>query len=194
MIDLNKLKQLREETGISLIECKKALEEADGDLEKAKEVLRKKGQEWSARKSSRQTKAGIIEAYIHANKKIGVLLDLRCETDFVAATKEFKDLAHDLCLQIAAMNPKFIKPDDIPEQTIEKEKEIYKEQFSKTNKPPEIIEKIVAGKIKQFKEENCLLTQAFIRDPEKTVAEVINETIAKIGENIVIKRFVRFEI
>ncbi len=194
MVDFEKLKQLRQETSVSMMECKKALEQAGGDLEKAKEILRKKGMELAAQKEASGTTEGIIESYIHSNKKIGVLLDIRCETDFVARSQEFKKLAHELALHIAAMAPKFVRPDDIPGEYLDGERKIYREQFLGSGKPEKLIAEIVEGKIKKLKEEISLLNQPFVKDPGKTVKELINEYIAKLGENIVIKKFVRYEI
>lgn len=194
MANINQIKKLREETGVSLMECKKALEQAQGDLEKAKEILRKRGMEFAAKKKERETKAGIIASYIHSNKKVGVLLDLRCETDFVAQNKEFQTLSHELCLQIAAMSPKFVSPQDVPEEDLERERKIYREQFSDAGKSEKLVEEIVEGKIEKYKKEICLLPQPFIKNPDKTIQDVINEYISKLGENIVIKRFVRYEL
>ncbi len=188
------IKKIRQETGVSLALCKKALEEAGQDSEKAKELLRKWGQELAGKRSGRGTNQGIIEAYIHANKKIGVLIDLRCETDFVARNKDFQELAHEIALHVAAMNPCYLSTEDIPLQVIEKEKEIYKEQMAKEKKPKEIMEKIIEGKLDKFREENCLLLQPYVKDAEKTIQGLINDNIAKIGENINLVRFVRFEI
>jgi len=194
MVDFEKLKRLRQETNVSMMECKKALEKAGGDLEKAKEILRKKGMEFAIKKEASGTTEGIIESYIHNNKKIGVLLDIRCETDFVARSQEFKKLAHELALHIAAMAPRFIKADDIPEEYLDGERKIYREQFLGSGKPERLIAEIVEGKIKKLKEEISLLNQPFVKEPDKTVKELINEYIAKLGENIVIKKFVRYEI
>ncbi|MCD5396313.1 MAG: elongation factor Ts [Candidatus Pacebacteria bacterium] len=194
MENIEKIKELRGLTGVSLSLCKKAIEEAEGDLEKAKELLKKWGEDLAEKKSQRETGEGIIDAYIHSNKKIGVLIELRCETDFVVRNEEFQKLAHDLAMHIAAMKPKYVKEEDIPEEELHKEREIYKEQFEKTQKPQEIIEKMVEGKLKKYKESIVLLDQIFVKDPKKTVKEVINEYIAKLGENISVKRFIRFEI
>jgi elongation factor Ts len=194
MISIDHLKQLREETGVSITECQKALKEAGGDIEKAKEILRKWGKDLAGKKSEREVKQGIIESYIHPNKKIGVLLDLRCETDFVARSEDFRNLAHNLTLHIAGMNPFYIKPEDIPEEVVAGEKDIYREQFSKSGKPEKIIDQIVEGKLKNYKEEISLLTQPFVKNPDKTVGDLIQEYIAKLGENIIVKRFVRYEI
>lgn len=194
MVSINQIKKLREETGISIQECKKALEEAGEDLEKAKEILRKKGIEWAAKKMEKATKEGIIESYIHSNKKIGVLLDMRCETDFVAKSTEFQKLAHELALHIAAMSPKFLKPEDIPDEYLEGERKIFREQLLGSGKSEKLIKEIIEGKIEKMKKEISLLSQPFVKEPEKTIKELLNEYIAKLGENIVIERFVRFEI
>jgi len=194
MESLDLIKQLRQETGVSLAQCKKAIEQAQGDIEKAKELLRKWGEDLAEKKSSRATKEGIIEAYIHSNKKIGVLVELRCETDFVAKNPEFQELAHDLALHIAAMKPQYVTEEDIPQEVLNKEKEIYREQFANSGKPEEIIQKIIEGKIESFKKEITLLNQPFVKDNTKTVKEVINEYISKLGENITINKFVRLEI
>ena len=189
-----KLIQLREETGVSIIECKKAIEEASGDIPKAKEILRKWGQSLAGKKTSREVKEGIIESYIHSNKKIGVLLELSCESDFVARSEEFRKLARELCLQIAAFKPLFLKENDVPEDLIVKEKEIYKAQLVNSGKPERLINQIVDGKIKKYKEEISLLSQLWIKDSAKTVGDLISDAVAKIGENIVVKRFTRYEI
>ncbi len=194
MRNVDQLKQLREETGVSVTDCQKALEEANGDIEKAKETLRKWGQSFAEKRLDRETKQGIIESYIHPNKKIGVLLDLRCETDFVARSEEFKNLAHELVLHIAGMNPFYIKPEDIPEEVIAGEKEIYKEQFAKSGKPQNVIDQIIEGKLKNYKDGISLLAQPFVKNPDKIVQDVINEAITKVGENIIVKRFIRYQI
>lgn len=194
MVSIDQLKQLREETGISITECQKALEESNGDLEKAKEILRKWGKDLAQKKSEREARQGIIESYIHPNKKIGVILDLRCETDFVAKSQDFKNLAHDLVLHIAAMSPFYINLEDIPEEVIVREREIYREQFLKSGKPQKIIDQIIEGKLKTYKEEIILLSQPFVKDQDKTVGDLVQEYIAKLGENIVVKKFVRYEI
>lgn len=194
MVDFDKVKELREETGVSITECKKALEESSGDFDKAKEILRKWGRELAGKKSQREAGQGIIESYIHPNKKVGVLVELRCETDFVAKSKDFGNLAHELCLQIAASNPLFLKEEDIPEEFLDGEKKIYKEQFKSSTKPDNIIEQIIEGKLKKYKEEVSLISQPWIKDDAKTIKDLINDYISKIGENIEIKRFKRFEI
>ena len=194
MADIEKIKQLREQTSVSLGQCKKALEEADGDLEKAKELLRKWGEDVADKKSSRQTSQGVIEAYIHSNKKVGAMIELRCETDFVAKNKDFQELAHSLAMQIVAMKPLYVKPEDVPQEVLEKEKEIYKAQLADSNKPKEILDKILEGKLNKYKNEVSLLTQPFIKDQKRLVKDIINEYISVLGENIVVERFERFEI
>ncbi len=192
MIKTEDIKKLREETQAPVMECKKALEEAKGDFEKAKKILEKAGKARAEKKEQNVTKTGIIEAYVHSNKKVGVLLELRCETDFVAKNQEFQNLAHDLCMHIAAMNPLYISLSKIPEEVINEKKEEYKKEI--TDKPPEIIEKIVMGKLEKELQEICLEKQPFIKDETKTVGELIQEAIAKFGEKIEVERFVRFSL
>jgi elongation factor Ts len=194
MESVEELKQLRDETGVSISECKKALDQSGGDVEKAKEILRKSGQDLAGKKSSREANQGIIESYVHANRKVGVLLDLRTETDFVAKSDEFKDLAHEICLQIAAMSPWYVKEEDIPEEISKKEEEIYKEQLKDSDKPAEILENVIKGKIEKRKKEISLLSQPWVKDTSKTIKNLIEEKIAKIGENIVVEKFIRYEI
>jgi len=194
MVSINQIKQLRQETGVSIIECKKALVEAKGNLKKAKEVLRKLGREFAEKKADREGKTGIIESYIHQNKKIGVLLDIRCESDFVAKSADFQNLAHEICLQIAAMKPLFLKTEDISEEFLIGEKKIYQEQFRDSGKPQKIVNEIIEGKLKKYKEEISLLSQPWIKDETKTIEDLITEFIGKLGENIEVKKFVRYEI
>ncbi len=193
-LDMGLVRKLREQTGVGILECKKAIQEANNDYEKAVELLRKKGFEKAKSKASRATNQGLIGSYIHTNGQIGVILELGCETDFVAKNEDFKALAHDIAMQIAAMNPKYISENDIPESVIEKEKEIYKEQMKDSGKPENIVEKIIEGKLKKFYADACLIHQTFFKDDKKTIENLIAETIHKIGENIVIKRFVRYQI
>lgn len=194
MTKIDKIKQLRQETGISITECKKALEKAKDDIDQAKEILRSWGKDLSRKKAERAVRQGIIESYIHPDKKIGSMVELRCETDFVAKSKEFQKLVHEICLQVAAMNPLYIKPGDIPEEFLDGEKKIYREQFSGSGKPKKVINQIVEGKIKKYKEEISLLSQPWIKDETKTIKDLIDEYIVKLGENIVVKRFARYEI
>ena len=193
-IKAEQVKQLRDMTGIGMMECKRALQEAGGDLEKAITILRKKGYARAKDKMDRETSEGLIGSYIHINGKIGVLVELNCETDFVARNEEFQTLVKNIAMHIAATNPKYIAPEDIEDEVLEQEKEIIRAQFKDSNKPPQVIEKIVEGKLKKFYEEICLLEQAYIRDDKMTIAELIASHIAKFGENIQIKRFARFEI
>jgi len=192
MISAKDVAKLREETQAPVMECKKALEEANGDFEKAKIILQKAGKARAEKKEKGETKTGIIEAYVHSNKKVGVLLELQCETDFVAQNKDFQQLAHDLAMHIAAMNPLYISFDKIPEEVIQEKKEEYKKEL--LNKPPEIIEKIITGKLEKELEEICLEKQPFIKDETKKVGDLIKEAIAKFGEKIELKRFTRFSI
>lgn len=186
------VKELREKTGAGMMECKKALETSGGDFNKAIDILRQKGLATAQKKASREAKEGTITSYIHMDK-IGVMLELNCETDFVARNEEFRQLAKDIAMQIAASNPQYIQREDIPQEVIEKEKEIYKSQI-KGNKPPQVIEKIVEGKLEKFFEEMCLLDQPFIKEPEKKIKDLITEKVAKFGENIMVRRFVRFQV
>ena len=191
MVSVDQIKELRQETGVSITECKKALEESKGDFEQAKNRLREWGKELAGKKSARQAGEGIIESYIHPNKKVGVLIDLRCETDFVAKSDNFQELAHEICMQVAAMNPLFLKQEDIPSEVLDNETKIYKEQLKDSGKPEE---QIIDGKLKKYKEEVSLLSQSWVKDNSKTVKDLVDEYIAKIGENIEVKNFVRYEI
>jgi len=188
------IKELREATAAGVLDCKKALEASSGDLEKAKSYLRKKGLAAAAKKVDRAAEEGLIEAYIHAGSRVGALMELNCETDFVAKTQAFKELAHDLAMQIVATKPLYLTPEDIPSDALEKEKAMYQAQARDMGKPERIIERIVEGKLQKYYQEVCLMKQAFIKDDELTVQDVLTETIAKLGENIVVRRFVRFEL
>jgi len=194
MVSIELIKQLREETDISLAECKKALEESNGDIEKAKEILKKKGESVAAKKSEREVNAGLIDAYIHAGGQVGVLIKVLCETDFVARGDLFKELIHELLLQIASMSPTYVSEEDIEGGAIEKEIEIYREQLVNDNKPDDIKENIIKGKLDKFKKEVCLLSQPWVKDNSMTVQDLINDYIAKLGENIKVKEFVRYEL
>ena len=193
-LDMELVKKLREQTGISILECKKAVEESGGDLIKAAEILRKKGFEKAKAKSSRVTNQGAIGSYIHMKGKIGVLLELGCETDFVAKNDDFLQLIKDIAMQIAAMNPRFIAEKDIPAAVLEKEKEIYRDQLKSSGKPANIIEKIVEGKLGKFYADTCLLHQPFFKDEKVTIQNLIADKIHKTGENIIVKRFVRYQV
>jgi elongation factor Ts len=193
-MDLEKIRELRERTGAGIVECKNALTEAEGDLDKAVDILRKKGLALAAKKVGRITKEGIIDAYIHPGDRLGVLLEVNCETDFVARTQEFKRFVRDVALQIAASEPMVVNREELPPDVIEREKEIYRSLVQDLKKPAEVVEKIVAGKLEKFYTDVCLLEQPFVKIPEKTVGEYIKEQIAKFGENIVVRRFVRFRL
>lgn len=192
MIDPKLVMQLREQTGAGVLEAKRALEESGGDLEKAAEILRKSGALKAAKKSDRATGEGLVHAYIHGGGKVGVLLEVLCETDFVARNPEFQGLAQDLAMQIAAMDPLYVKPEDVTSEVIEKEKEMYAEDVD--GKPKEIQEKILQGKIDKWLSEVCLMRQPFIKDEDQTIEDLIKSKIAKLGENIQVRRFVRFAL
>ncbi len=193
-IDMSLVKKLREQTGVGIMECKKAIGEAGNDFKKAAELLRKKGFEKAKSKASRATNQGAIGSYIHSNYKVGVLVELGCETDFVAKNKDFLALQKEICLQIAAMNPQYISEQDIPQEVIEKEKEIYREQMKNSGKPDNVIDKIVDGKLKKFYTDVCLLRQGYFKDEKKTIENLIAEKIHKLGENITVKRFIRYQV
>ena len=186
------VKELREKSNAGMMECKKALVEANGDLEKAYDGLRKRGLNIAAKKSSRATKEGVIGSYIHSNNKIGVLVEISCETDFVAKNDDFKELVKDICLQVASAAPLFLKREDVPAEMIEREKAIYIEQVK--GKPENIIDKIIEGKLDKFYKEVCLTEQVFVKDDKKKITDVLNDAIAKLGENMILKRFVRFQV
>jgi len=188
------VKDLRERTGIGMMECKAALAESDCNLEKAIELLRKKGYARAEAKSSRAAKEGLVGSYIHANGRIGVLVEVNCESDFVARNSEFQELVKELGLQIAAAKPRWIASTDVPADIVAKEKEIILAQLGTMKKPPEIMEKIVQGKLGKFFEEVCLLDQPYIRDDKVKVRDLLTQLVAKMGENIKIRRFARFEI
>lgn len=194
MITADQVKKLRDKTLASMAECKKALEEAGGDFDKAWQILQRRGKQLAAKRAERETKQGIIDAYIHSNKKIGVLVELNCETDFVAKNEMFRGLAHELAMHVAAINPQYISTEDIPEEILWEKKEGYMEEFKNSGKPEAVINQIIDGKLKKFSEEICLIEQIFIRNPEQKVKDLINEYIAKLGENIKVARFIRFEI
>jgi elongation factor Ts len=193
-MELEKVRELRARTGAGIVDCKNALKEADEDIEKAVDILRKKGLALAAKKVGRITKEGLIDAYIHPGDRLGVLVEVNCETDFVARTQEFKRFVRDIALQIAASEPIAVSREELPGEVIEREKEIYKSMVKDMKKPPEVIEKIVNGKLEKFYTDVCLLEQPFVKTPEKTVGEHIKEQIAKFGENIVVRRFVRFRL
>jgi elongation factor Ts len=193
-ISLELIKQLRERTAAGFSDCKKALEEAGGDIEKAIDILRKKGLAIAAKRAGKEAKEGIVEAYIHANKKIGVLVEINCETDFVARTDEFREFAHNVAMQIAATNPISITREEVPSEVLEREKRIYEEQLREAGKPENVIPKILEGKLEKFYKENVLLEQPFIKNPELTIQDLLNELMSKTGEKIVIRKFARFQV
>lgn len=186
--------QLREKTGAGIMDCKGALTECNGDIDNAVDYLRKKGLATAAKRAGRAMSEGIVETYIHMDSKLGVLVEVNCETDFVAKNDDFKAFAKNIAMHIAATNPAGILPEDVSEEIINKEKEIYRGQVLEMGKPEKIADKIVEGKLQKYFKENCLMDQAYVRNPEMTIADLLNELIAKIGENISIKRFVRFKI
>ena len=193
-ISASTVKELREISGAGMMDCKKALTEASGDLEKAIDILRKTGMAKARKKSGRSTKEGIILPYIHPGAKLGVLLEINCETDFVANTDDFKNMSKDIAMHIAASAPMSVSREEIPQATLEREKEIYADQARQSGKPENIITKMIEGRLNKFYQENVLLEQTFVKDPDKTVADLITETVAKLGENILISRFSRFQL
>ncbi len=193
-ISAEQIKKLREMTGAGILDTKRTLEEFNGDFEKALAVLKEKGMKVAEKKAERVAKQGLVETYVHAGGKIGVMVEVNCETDFVAATNDFKELAHNIALQIAATKPEFVSPNDISAEVIEEKKKAFHDAAIADGKPANIIEKIVTGKLEAFYKESCLLRQVFIRDDKQTVQDLIQATIAKVGENIVVKRFTRYEL
>lgn len=193
-ISAGMVKELREKTGAGMMDCKNALSEVNGDMEKAVEFLRKKGLATARKRAGRALNEGIVQSYIHMTGKLGVLVEVNCETDFVAKNEDFQEFAKNIAMHIAASNPLGITPEDVPGDLIEKEKEIYRAQALEMGKPENVIDKIVEGKLKKFYEESCLLNQPYVRDTNVSVADLLAELIAKIGENISIKRFVRYQI
>ncbi len=191
---LELIKKIRERTGAGMVAVKKAIDEANGDEEKAIEILRKQGEGKALKRAAREAKEGVVVSYIHSNNRVGTLIKLLCETDFVARNEEFQQLAKDIAMHATALNPRFIKPEEVSQDIIEKEKEIWTAQLAQEGKPADMIEKIMAGKEKKFREESALLTQPFVKDPQKTVGELIVENIGKMGENIQIGELVRFEL
>lgn len=188
------VKELREKTGAGMLDCKKALEEANGDIAKASELLREKGLAAAANKAGRVATEGLVESYIHAGGRIGVLVEVNCETDFVAKTDQFRDFVKDIAMQIAAANPLYVRRDEVPQEALDKEREILKNQALNEGKPAHIVEKMVEGRMSKYYEEVCLMEQSFIKDPDKTIETLLKEKVATIGENISIRRFVRFEL
>lgn len=193
-IPVKMVKDLRQETGAGVLACRKALEAANGDFDRAVEILRKQGLAMAAKKASRETREGLIGSYVHMGSKVAALVEVDCESDFVARTDQFQALAKDLAMQVVAARPRWVRIEDVPVDVIEKEKEIYLKQLGDTQKPPHIITRIIEGKLGKFYEENCLLEQPFIKDDELKVRDLITGTVAKLGENIVVRRFARLEV
>ncbi|NIK75592.1 elongation factor Ts [Paenibacillus castaneae] len=193
-VSASAVKELRERTGAGMLDCKKALDETNNDIDKAIALLREKGLAAAANKAGRIATEGVVESYIHAGGRIGVIVEVNCETDFVAKTDQFRDFARDVAMQIAAANPKFVSREEVSSEELEKEREILKNQALNEGKPEKIVEKMVEGRISKYYEEFCLLEQPFIKDPDKTISVLLNEKISKIGENISIRRFVRYEL
>ena len=193
-ISANQVKELREKTGAPMMDCKQALTEAKGDLEQAVILLRKRGVSVAAKKATRVTSEGSVASYIHAGGKIGVLLKVNCESDFVARTEDFKEMVHDIAMHIAASDPKFVRKEDVTSEAYEREKDIYRAQAAATGKPPQVVEKIVEGKMSKFYEEVCLYEQPFIKDQTISIGQLIATKIGKLGENIAVRRFARFKV
>ena len=194
MITASLVKELRTKTGAGMMDCKKALAATDGDLDKAVDFLREKGLAAAAKKASRIAAEGLVYSYIHGNGRIGVLVEVNCETDFVAQTDNYKNLCKDIAMQIAAANPKNLKREEVPQSVLDHEKEVLRIQALNEGKPEKIVEKMTIGRLEKFYKENCLMEQAFIKDPDKDITQVITENIAKIGEKIDIRRFTRYEL
>ena len=193
---IEKIKQLREETAAGMMDVKRALEETDGDVDGARKVLRERGQAIAAKKSSREATEGLIDAYIHFNGRVGVLVEVKCETDFVARTPEFKEFAHNVALHVASANPQpvAVGPEDIPADVLAEERQIAETQAANMGKPENVQAKIVEGRMKKFVSEQALLTQPYVKDTDKTVGDLLQDTIQRVGENVVIRRFVRYEL
>ncbi|BCV24955.1 translation elongation factor Ts [Gelria sp. Kuro-4] len=188
------VKALREKTGAGMMDCKRALQETGGDMDKATEYLREKGLAAAAKRAGRTAAEGLVDAYIHLGGKLGVLVEVNCETDFVARTPEFREFVRDIAMQVAAANPQYLAKEDVPAAVLDKEREILRVQALNEGKPEKVVDRIVEGRLEKFYSENCLLEQPFIKDPDKKVHELLTEKIARIGENIVIRRFVRFQL
>jgi elongation factor Ts len=193
-ISATMVKELREKTGVGMMECKTALKESEGDLEKAVIYLRERGLASAAKKAGRVAADGTVTAYIHAGGKLGVLIELNSETDFVAKTEDFQKLARDLAMHVAAAHPLYVRREEVPAEVIQQEREIFKAQMAEAKKPAEIMEKIIAGKLDKYFEEHCLLEQNFVKEPDKKISQLIGEMVAKVGENIQVRRFMRFKV
>ena len=194
MVTAAMVKELRELTGAGMMDCKKALTETEGNIEKAVDFLREKGLAAAAKKAGRVAAEGVVETYVHGGGRIGVMVEINCETDFVAKTDDFKSLAHDIALQIAAKNPMVVRREEVSEEVLEHEREVLRAQALNEGKPANIVEKMIVGRIEKYYKEICLMEQEFIKDPDKTITQIINESISKIGENISIRRFTRYQL
>jgi elongation factor Ts len=193
-VSTQQIKELREQTGAGILDCRKALEEADGDISKALELLKEKGLAKAAGRAGREAKDGVIDLYSHGEGRMGVMVEVNCETDFVARTPEFRQFAHEMALQIAANSPRWISDNEVPDEVLEGEREDARRQAVSDQKPEQVIDRIVDGKIQKFLDDNCLLRQAYVRDEDKTVADIIQDLIVSTGENITIRRFERWEL
>ncbi|NLI60980.1 MAG: translation elongation factor Ts [Clostridiales bacterium] len=193
MISASKVKELRDRTGVGMMDCKKALQDTNGDVEKAVELLRERGLASAAKKAGRIAAEGLVDSYIHGEGRIGVLVEVNCETDFVAKTDDFKSFVRDIAMHIAASNPKYVSREEIPQQELDKEKEILRAQALNEGKPEKIVDRMVEGRMEKYISEVCLVEQPFVKDPDKTIKDILNEKISTIGENMSIRRFVRFE-
>ncbi len=194
MITAKQVKELRDRTGVGMMDCKKALTETDGDMEKAYELLRKKGAATASKKAERAVREGIVESYVHLGGRIGVLIEVNCETDFVARTDEMKELAHNLAMQVAAARPLYVKREEVPAEEAEEEKRLQRERALEEGKPEPVVDRMVEGRMDKYFQEICLLEQPFIREPERKVKDLITEAVTRTGENITVSRFARFEI
>ncbi len=193
-MSMDLLKELRDKTGAGMLDCKKALDECANDIEKAAEYLRKKGIAKAAKRTGKIAMEGLVESYIHSNGKIGVLLEVNCETDFVARTDDFKNLVHEIAIQIAASSPRYLDESAVPEDVIAKEKDVYRELAAKSGKPAQFLDKIIEGQVRKFYEEVCLLNQPYVKDPKKNIDTLVKETSGKLGENVTVRRFSRFQV
>ncbi len=193
-VSTDDIKRLRHETGAGVMDCKEALVEAEGDLQEAIAVLRKKGIEVAAKREAKAAAEGIVQAYVHAGERIGVLVEVNCETDFVARTDEFRDFVKNVAMQIAAMQPRWVSPDDVPEEALARERQILTEQAETEGKPDHIVEQMVEGRLGKFYAQNCLLHQPYIRDDSMTIGDLLNDLLAATGERIIIRRFVRYQV
>ena len=193
-VSAQQVRELRERTGAGMLDCQKALTQAAGDMEKAIQILREKGLATAQKKAARVASQGLVASYIHAGGKIGVLIEVNCETDFVARTPEFQELVRDLAMQVAAANPRWVRREEVPAAVVEAERNIYRAQAAASGRPAHVVDKIVEGKLEKFFSETCLLEQPFIKDPDRTVHQLVTDAVARIGENIVVRRFARFQL